>query len=436
MLIKSRIAKFTTCICLLAFAGLQGSLQEESELLKDASRCRSILKTSLSNFYLPGALDRAGGYLENWRDGRFVLSGEKFLVMQARQLWFFSTLAIEGIETEAALAAAKSGFNFLENRMRDRSYGGYFCKVNDRGLPKDRRKHVYLNAFALYGLVAYYEATKYPKALAAAIDLFHVLEKKACDLRYGGYLEFFSEDWQPITDPKVDSPVGPGNIKTHNTHLHVLEALTELYRIWPDPALKNRLSEMLYINSSIIRHPAFPCNINEWTIDWKMIETPENFEVHYGHELEFSWLALQAARALGLSLEPYYAQAELLCNNSIKYGYDENFGGFYYAGPPGLAAVDTRKEWWVQAEALVAMLELYRFTGKEEYYIAFRQTLRFIEKYQLAPGGGWWATCTSDGSPCTSQRSAPWQGAYHNGRALLRSAKILEELASSGSIIP
>ncbi|MCX6991084.1 MAG: AGE family epimerase/isomerase [Chlamydiae bacterium] len=311
MITQSHIAKVTTCICLLAFAGLQGS-QDKSSLLEDASRCRRILKTSLSDFYLPKAVDRAGGYIENWRDGRFVLSGEKFLVMQARQLWFFSTLAIEGIESKAALAAAKSGFNFLENRMRDRSHGGYFSKVTDRGIPKDGRKHIYLNAFALYGLAAYYQASKDPKALAAAIDLFHVLEQKARDLCYGGFIEFFTEDWQPITDPTVDSPVGPGNIKTHNTHLHVLEALTELYRIWPDPALMDRLSEMLYINSMVIRHPDFPCNINEWTMDWKMIDTPENFEVHYGHELEFSWLALEAARALDFPLEPYYAQAELL----------------------------------------------------------------------------------------------------------------------------
>ncbi len=121
--------------------------------------------------------------------------------------------------------------------------------------------------------------------------------------------------------------------------------------------------------------------------------------------------------------------AEALCGYSLKHGYDHERGGFFYTGPLGKPATDQRKEWWVEAEALVAMLELYQLTGKQEYYTTFSQTLDFIEKYQVAPQGSWWATRSADGSPQGTTRTSPWQGAYHNGRAMILCAKRLDQLA-------
>jgi mannobiose 2-epimerase len=398
---------------------------------QQSRRCRHLLRTSLVDFYLPACVDREhGGYLEALRDGRFAPAGEKFLVLQARQLWFFSTLAREGVEPKAARAAAKAGFDFLEGPMRDRRHGSYFAKVGDAGRPADRRKHVYLNAFALYGLVAYHRATGDAPALAAAKDLFGVLEARTHDTQYGGYAEFFTEDWRPITDPKEPDYVGAPGTKTYNTHLHVLEALADLYRAWPDPLVARRLEELVLINTSTVRHPDFPCNIDGWLPDWRMLQTPGNLRASYGHDVECAWLTLDAARALGRPPRLLAGWAEALCGHSLKFGFDREHGGFYYTGPPGRPAEDTRKEWWVQAEALVAMLEMYRLTGKPEYYDAFRRTLDFVEEHQVAREGGWWATRAADGSPRGDQRSSPWQGAYHNGRALLRCAGLLEDLAA------
>ncbi len=399
-------------------------------LLEQAKRCRHTLETSLIKLYLPAAVDRDhGGYFESMRGGKLAPTGEKFLTLQARQLWFFSTLDRVDLDRTAARAAAQSGFEFLETKMRDRQNGGYFSKVTDAGEPKDKRKHVYLNAFALYGLVAYYRATDEPRALAAAKDLFGVLEEHAHDRKHGGYNEFFTDDWRPITDAKENSYVGAPGTKTYNTHLHVLEALTALYGVWPDPLVKERLIELLIIVTNTIRHPDFPCNNDGFWPDWRRIETPANLRASYGHDVECTWLVLDAGRALHQSPNLYRGWAESLCGYCLKYGYDRKDGGFFYTGPLGKPAEDTKKEWWVQAEALVAMLEMYRLTGKLEYYTAFSETLDFVEKHQVARDGGWWATRAADGSANGDTRSSPWQGAYHNGRAMLLCAKHLEELA-------
>jgi mannobiose 2-epimerase len=409
-------------------------LPTREALLQDAKRCRTILKTSLVDFYLPACVDRDnGGYLESLRNCKFAPTGEKFLTMQGRQLWFFSTLAREGIENPAALAAAKTGYDFLEGRMRDRQHGGYFAKVTDSGQRRDPRKHVYLNAFALYGLTAYHRATGDATALTAAQDLFRVLEEKAHDKQHGGYVEFFNEDWRPITEAREPGYVGAIGTKTYNTHLHVLEAFAELYRVWPDPLLGRRLHELVVINANTVRHPDINCNIDGWYPDWRMVEHPRNLRASYGHDVECAWLALDAARTLGLSPRLLRDWAEALCAYSLKYGFDRQHGGFYYTGPLGQPSDDTKKEWWVQAEALVSMLEMYRLTGKREYYDAFKQTLDFVEKHQVAREGSWWATRAADGSPKGDQRSSPWHGAYHNGRAMLLCARLLEGLAESAA---
>ena len=403
---------------------------QRDELLRQAQRCRRILKSSIVDFYLSGCIDRDnGGYLENLRDNRFVPTGEKFLTMQGRQLWFFSTLVREGIETDAALAAARAGIDFLQDKMLDRRHGGYFAKVSDAGRPTDRRKHVYLNAFALFGLVAFYRATADEHALTAAKHLFHVLEEKAHDRQHGGYLECFAEDWSPPADRSEHVYVGPAGMKTYNTHLHALEALTALYQAWPDPVVRERLTELVVINAMTVRHPQHACNLAVWHPDWR-VDQSQHLLASYGHDVECVWMVLDAVRFLGFSPWLLQGWAEAMCGYGLRFGYDTTHGGFFYAGPPGQRAADTNKEWWVQAEALIAMLEMYRLTKEPRYYSTFRRTLDFIESHQVASEGSWWATCAADGTPKSTQRSSMWQGAYHSGRSMIRCAKLLEDLAA------
>jgi len=410
------------------------SKPSHDDLQRQAHRCRQILKTSITDFYLPACVDRThGGYFESLKGDKFAPTGEKFLTQQSRQLWFFSTLAAAGLERDAARQAAKTGFDFLEGKFRDRVHGGYFAKVTDDGQPTDRRKHVYLNAFALYALAAYHRATSDAAALAAAKELFQTLENKCHDRENGGYVEFFQDDWRPITDRREPSFIGPPGTKTFNTHLHILEAFTELYRVWPDPLVRRRLDELLAINTLTIRLPQHGCNVDGFAPDWKPIERPQNLRASYGHDVEGAWLCIDAARALGHPPALLRTWAEGVVGYSLRHGYDRAHGGFFYTGPLGKDADDTRKEWWVQAEALVSMLELYKLTGRPEYYETFTQTLDFIDKHQVAREGGWWATRKADGSPAGSSRSSMWQGAYHSGRSMLLCAKLLDELAAAAN---
>lgn len=417
----------------LAWAAIgraSGGAPSADELAREATRCREILRRSIVRLYLPACVDPTnGGYFESLVDGRFAPAGEKFLTLQGRQLWFFSVLAEEGIERDAALRAARAGYEFLQQRMLDRDHGGYFAKVTDDGQRKDPRKHAYLNAFALYGLVAWHRASGDPAALQAAQNLFSVFESHMHDDRHGGYHEFFHADWRPVTDRIESGYVGAIGTKTYNTHLHLLESFAALYRAWPDERVRRRLAELLYINTTTVAHPQWRCNIDGWHPEWRMVDEPRNLRASYGHDVECVWLALDAARALGLSDALLRNWAQALWSYDLEFGYDARHGGFFYTGPLGKQADDRRKEWWVQAEALVSALEMYRLTGDAKYYDVFRQTLDFVEKYQVAAEGSWWATRAEDGAPAANRsRTSMWQGAYHNGRAMILCARLLEHL--------
>lgn len=416
---------------LLALLLAATAFADPAEYRKRAEQCRSLLKTSLVDFYLPHCLDKEnGGYYEVLdNDGKFANNGEKFLTLQARHLWFFSTLAIENIEREQSLAAARHGYEFITTKFRDAERLGYFSKVTNTGEPKDRRKHAYLNAFTVYALSAYYNASKDLKALRTAQELFETLERHAYDKEFGGYREFFNADWTEVTEGS--GYVGALGHKTYNTHLHLMEAFAELYRDWRHPSVLQRLNELININVSTVLYPKVNANVDAFERDWKIVNTERNLRASYGHDVECIWLVLDAVRATGAPTQPYLNWATKLAEYSYQYGYDREHGGFFEGGPLGAPADNKRKTWWVQNEAKVGMLDMFVQTGDRKYYEAFAKTLDFSVNHQIAKEGGWWAERNADGSPSANKsRTSPWQGAYHAGRALIECAKRLDALAA------
>jgi mannobiose 2-epimerase len=404
-------------------------------LKRQAKRCRELLLRSIVDFYLPACLDRQhGGYFENLGpDGKFVADGDKFVVLQARHLWLFSILAENNIRQEESLAAARSGYEFLQQHFRDADRGGYFTTVADDGRPLNRRKHCYMNSFALYGLVAYFRATHDPAVLKSARNLFDILEEKAHDAEHGGYQEYFEEDWRAVTgpglEPAANNPIGT---KSYNTQLHLLESIADLCRIDPDPLIARRLAELVQIASRTVQHPDFPANLDVWTRDWRIAQAPRNQLVSYGHEVECTWLVLDADRVLNRSPRLHRQWAVSLVGYTLDHGYDREYGGLYGYGAYGQAATDLKKTWWVQCEALIAMLELYRLTGDERYYREFAQTLDFVEQHHVAKEGGWWNEVNANGSAVAKpSRASMWQCGYHSGRALLLCEQILNQLAQA-----
>jgi cellobiose epimerase len=301
--------------------------------------------------------------------------GAKGIVGQGQRLSFYSRLARYGHEPKAMLAAAEPGFVYLRDRLWDGKYGGFLWEPSGAA-----NKHLYGQAAGIGALSDYALASGRKDVLAFAVKGFEAIEKRAHDSVHGGYVEYFLADWStaPANEPSYVEGSGVG-IKTMAAHLQLLEALTALFQVAKQPAIRERLLELMSIESNaVLRKESGACT-DKYTRDWTPLLEGELGAVNYGLNLRNISSLADAARVAGVPLSPYVDLFEVNFAYCRKHGFDEAAGGF------SLATGKATKLGWVQGEGLASSLLLYKLTGKTEYFEVFRKTWGYCE----AQNQGW-----------------------------------------------
>jgi len=425
----ARHAAFLLCLALTAT--LYAAQDRQTLAQNHIPKLERILKENIASFWYTKSLDREnGGYTINFGPtGQLKGQGTKMIVTQARTVWLFSRMARAGYGASEYLEAADLGYRFLKEKMWDSKYGGFYWEVDVTGEKKLRpRKHLYGQAFALYAISEYYLASKKQEALDFAIQLFDLLEAKSHDRTYGGYIEFFNEDWTPVPDTEISYMGAPSGFKLMNTHLHLLEAMTTFYRAGRLPLARERLIELINIESNAVVRKGLGACTDKYERDWTPRLQGDYARVSYGHDIENIWLLIDACDAAGLSSRPLLDLYRALFDYSIKYGYDETNGGFYDSGPFNQPADRRTKVWWVQSEAIVSALYMHRITGDAKYRSVFEKTFTFIQENMVDwENGEWRANITPEGKP-QGDKGNIWKAGYHNGRAMIECLEILKKL--------
>ena len=392
-------------------------------------KCEKILTQNIAPFWYEKCLDREnGGYLISFGpDGELKRPVTKMIVTQARTVWLFSRLARAGYRRSDYLQAARLGYRFLTEKMWDPTNGGFYWEVDLTGDQKLKpRKHLYGQSFGLYALSEYALASGDKEALDVATRFFHLLDDKAHDKTYGGYIEFFEPDWTPPPSGETTYMGTPPALKLMNTHLHLLEALTTFYRAGKVPLARERLLELINIESNTVVRKSLGACTDKYERDWTPRLDGEYARVSYGHDIENIWLLMDACDAAGVSNPPFGDLYKTLFEYSLKYGYDPTNGGFYYTGAFNRHADDRNKSWWVQAEVIVSALYMYEYTKDPKYLSVFEKTCELIENKLVDwKHGEWHAGIAPDGSPYGGKASG-WKGGYHNGRAMIECIAVLQ----------
>jgi mannobiose 2-epimerase len=393
-------------------------------------RLEKNLKENILPFWLNKSIDRVnGGYTINFGPrGEAKGPGVKMIVSQARTVWLFARAARAGYCGKGCLDAAEHGYRFLRGKMWDERNGGFYWEVDATGNKKQRTgKHLYGQSFALYAVSEYALATRRKDILDFAVKFFNLLEAKAHDAKFGGYHEFFDAQW---SEAKDESPYLGGNpgLKLMNTHLHLLEALTTFYRASKLPLARERLIELINIQSNAVVRKSLGACTDKYDRDWTPRLEGEFARVSYGHDLENIWLLIDACDAAGISNYPLLDLYRTLFEYSMKFGYDTREGGFFDSGRFNQPADRLTKVWWVEAEAIVSALYMFRLTREPKYLAVFEKTYQFIEKYQTDwENGEWHAHIDPNGEP-QGDKAQPWKAGYHNGRAMIESMQVLKGL--------
>ena len=382
------------------------------------NQLRNEMHSELENNILPFWMNK----MEDNEEGGFYgqITGEdelkpeasKGAILNARILWTFSS-AYRLLKKPEYLETATRAKRYLIDRFYDPQYGGIYWELDYKGNPLDTKKQIYAIGFAIYGLSEYARATGDEEALAYAQQLFDVIEQHSFDSEQNGYVEALTRDWQPIEDMRL-SDKDENEKKTMNTHLHILEPYTNLYRVWKDEQLERQLRNLIEVFISRILDPQTG-HLNlffeeDWTNKYRIYS--------YGHDIEASWLIHEAALVLGdpevlKRIEPIIIRIAQAADEGLNPD-----GSMIYENFLDKQKIDRELHWWVQAENVVGHINLYQHFGNTEALDTAVRCWEFIKTKLIDhEQGEWHWSLLPDGTVNRRDDKAGfWKCPYHNGR--------------------
>ncbi len=409
-------------------------------------------RVELLDKWYPQSVDKEyGGFLSTFTyDFKPTGDQDKMIVSQARHIWTNSKAAELYPDTTHYLNSARHGFLFLRDFMWDKTYGGFHWLVDRQGNPKPSgqgEKTAYGNAFGIYGLAAYYKASGDTAALSLAKKAFAWMEEHSHDSLHNGYFQHLKRDGTVIArDASVLSTAETG-YKDQNSSIHLLEAFTELYTVWPDPLVRERLQEMLFLIRDTITSPKGYL-ILFLTPDWKPVSFRDSADsvihkhhgldhVSFGHDVETAYLMLESSHVLGIQNDTLTKGiAKKMVDHALDNGWDNNAGGFYDEGyyfkdKPGITITHDTKNWWAQAEGLNTLLLMADQYPNDEhnYYEKFRGMWKYCDTYLIDHQYGDWYEGGLDKQPekKTALKGHIWKATYHQYRSLINCMHRLRE---------
>lgn len=391
-------------------------------MVKEASMILAGMGTAAENelthiilpYWIKKMPDAEGGGFYGQIDGRdnVVPGAPKGAILNARILWSFAAAFIK-LRDPMYLDMASRARDYIFRYFFDEKHGGTYWCLKSTGEPLDTKKQIYSQAFFIYALSTYHAATGDRQSLDRAIELYRLIEVHSFDFERGGYFEAFTREWGETPDLRL-SAKDANEKKTMNTHLHVLEAYTALYRIWPDPELRKQLAGLIKVFAEKIVDPESAHLNLFFDEEWNCRSTI----VSYGHDIEASWLLCEAAEALG---ETDSVKGLALRIASAAHQGLADDGSLFYEKDDAAGHFDRDRHWWVQSEAVVGFLNAWQLSGDSGWLEIASDALDYILLNISDRGSGEWHwSIRADGTVNHDDDKAGfWKCPYHNSRMCL-----------------
>lgn len=376
-----------------------------------------VLHHNIMPFWAEKMPDEMNGGFYGRMDGnnQIVPESDKGGILNARILWSFSSF-YRYENNPFYLEMGNRAKNYILTHFFDPEFGGTYWNLLFDGKPADTKKQIYSQAFFLYAFTEHYRATGDESDLQTAIELFRIIEKYSFDPEQNGYFEAYSRDWVLLEDLRL-SEKDENEKKTMNTHLHILEAYTNLYRVWKDEGLRQQLRNLILIFTEKIVNPATRHLNLFFDENWN----PKAEIVSYGHDIEASWLIDEAARVLGDQV--LLAEVQKTCIGIAEAACEglQPDGSLFYEIDLRYGHLDKDRHWWVQAEAVVGFLNTWELTNEEAWLVKAENCWKYISENLVDRAGGEWFWSVSDEriSNRGGDKAGFWKCPYHNSRMCL-----------------
>ena len=379
---------------------------------------QDVLTENILPFWIEKMQDQEHGGFYGRIDGRMQLhpEAEKGAILNARILWSFSA-AYRVLRKPEYLEMASRAKDYIVNHFIDTEYGGVYWSLDCKGQPLDTKKQFYAIGFMIYGLSEYARATGDGEALDYAMQLFDCIEEHALDPEHNGYIEAMTRDWQPISDMRL-SDLDANYPKSQNTHLHIIEPYTNLYRCLKSERLEKALRNLIDIFTDRILNPETHHLDLFFDMDWT--RGAGHLE-SYGHDIECSWLMHEAALVLGdkhvlAKVEPIVQMVAKASEKGLRPD-----GSMIHEANLDTGRVDDDLHWWVQAETVVGFMNIYHYFGDEAALQKAWRCWEYIKQNLIdREHGEWYWSRRADGSlNLDDDHAGFWKCPYHNSRMCL-----------------
>lgn len=394
-----------------------------ANLAADAKR---LLEENILQFWSTVMVDHRRGGFYGRQDGEGCIEEEapRGAILNARILWSFAA-AYRVLRRKEYLEMATRARDYMLQHFVDREYGGVYWAVDADGNPLDTKKQTYAIGFAIYGFSEYARATGDELSLQTAIQLYRDIEAHAFDAVNGGYHEALTRTWEPIGDMRL-SDKDENCDKTMNTHLHVIEPYTNLYRVWKDEGLRRQILGLVDVFTNRLMNAETGHLDLFFDTEWNGRRDIESF----GHDIEASWLLDETAAVLGdEQLTARLTPVVKRIADASEEGLNED-GSLTGERWKEDGRTTLERDWWVQCECVIGELNMaMRSEGNErEAYMNRALCCYDYIKQHLVDNehGEWYWSVAPDGTPnLRDDHAGFWKCPYHNTRMCL---EIIERL--------
>jgi len=417
----------------------------KSEIQLCLEECKAHLQNELLPFWLNRALDTKNGGLLTHFDERGEDTGddEKSMLGQARSIYSYASAHRNGYGGEQARDLAREGLEFMINKMWDHQYGGFFWMTDRAGNVKIDEKILYGHSFVIYSFSEYSLATGDHRGIEYAEKVFDLIQKYCADTHYGGYFEMFHRNWE-LKGPGAAG----GDRKTLDIHMHLMEAFTTLYECSQKELHKRKLLEIIHLIIDKILHPEYKTGIPQFYADWRVapqikfdiiwgwdrfsedgIKGQAEDNTSYGHNVEYAWLLMRALDIVNIPVSNFKQVILRQYEHALRDGIDLEYGGVFVEGSHAGGVYDREKEFWQNAEMLIALAQACLVFDPEDYWPSYQNVHRFVfDKIINQEVGEWWPLLTRKGEPIWTHMSHNWKINYHTIRSMVETINRLEKL--------
>lgn len=379
---------------------------------------RQTLLHDVVPFWIEHGLDPAGGINTCVTDDGAIVSRDRWCWSQWRAVWVFSRLYNQLEPRPEWLDAARQIFAFVA-RAGTVERGHWPLLLDEHGRVKRGYESIYVDGFAIYGLVELWRATRDERLLQLAMRTFAASDSAIRD---------------SAPPPAWPYPIPPGRM-AHGVSMLFSLVYHELAEAAPDRAVRE---SALWHHRQVMQrflHPARSL-VREW-LDARdePLPPPEGTVVVPGHAIESMWMQMHVAR----EDDQVTQRATEAILRHLEIGWDQRFEGILLAvdadgrDPVGWSHADT-KLWWPHTEALYATLLAYERTADDRFLQWHERVRSYAYRHYPTEHGEWRQKLDRQGRPIERTLFLPVKDPFHLPRSLMFCIDVLQRVCGTPSV--